>query len=94
MDGAVVGDNCIIGGHTIITERAVIPANSIVMGSPGKIVRTNDNFDKTHRNALIYWRNALAYARGEHRAWADPELDAWVEEEMRKAHAARRVAAE
>jgi hypothetical protein len=36
---------------------------------PGKVVATRDNFSQTRRNALIYHRNALAYAVGQHDAW-------------------------
>ncbi len=39
MNNAVVGDNCLIGAHTLITEGKQIPAGSVVMGSPGKIIR-------------------------------------------------------
>jgi carbonic anhydrase/acetyltransferase-like protein (isoleucine patch superfamily) len=40
LNRAVIGDNCIIGAHALITEGKEIPAGSVVMGSPGKIVRT------------------------------------------------------
>ncbi len=40
MNNAVIGDNCLIGAHTLITEGKTIPAGSVVMGSPGKIIRT------------------------------------------------------
>jgi len=46
-----------------------VPDGSVVMGVPGKIVTTRDNFAATRRNALIYYRNALAYAEGRHDAW-------------------------
>ena len=32
----MIGDNCIIAGHTIVTEDTVIPPNSIVAGAPGR----------------------------------------------------------
>lgn len=44
--GATLLNNCVIGeGSTIaagalVTERTVIPSNSMVMGCPGKVVRT------------------------------------------------------
>ena len=40
LNGAVVGNNCLIGANTLITEGKEIPDNSMVMGSPGKVVRT------------------------------------------------------
>ena len=39
---AVIGKNCIIGANALIPEGKVIPDNSVVMGSPGKIVKTLD----------------------------------------------------
>ncbi|MGH8481625.1 MAG: gamma carbonic anhydrase family protein [Nevskiaceae bacterium] len=39
LNGAKVGRNCIIGANTLITEGKQIPDGSLVMGSPGKVVR-------------------------------------------------------
>ena len=40
LNHARVGANCVIGANTLITEGKEIPDNSMVMGSPGRIVRT------------------------------------------------------
>ncbi len=40
LNGARIGRNCIIGASSLITEGKEIPDNSMVMGSPGKVVRT------------------------------------------------------
>jgi carbonic anhydrase/acetyltransferase-like protein (isoleucine patch superfamily) len=40
LNRAVIGDNCVIGAHALITEGKIIPPGSVVMGSPGKVVRT------------------------------------------------------
>ncbi len=40
MDNVKIGNGCIIGAGTLITERTVIPDGSVVVGSPGKIIRT------------------------------------------------------
>ena len=77
MDGVVVGQNCIGAGGSFLTEGTVIPDNSVVMGMPADVVRNRNAFLKTKRNALIYNRNALAYSRGEHRAWTGKEFEAW-----------------
>ena len=37
-----LGKNCIIGANALIPEGKIIPDNSVVMGSPGKIVKTLD----------------------------------------------------
>ena len=39
LDGVVIGKNCLIGANALIKSGMVIPDNSVVMGSPGKIVR-------------------------------------------------------
>lgn len=40
LNHAVIGRNCLIGANTLITEGKVIPDNSLVVGSPGKVLRT------------------------------------------------------
>lgn len=39
LDGARIGDNCIIGAGAVVTKNVEIPANSVVMGVPGRVVR-------------------------------------------------------
>ena len=40
LNGAKIGKNCLIGANALVTEGAEIPDNSMVLGSPGKVVRT------------------------------------------------------
>ncbi|WP_062270464.1 gamma carbonic anhydrase family protein [Endozoicomonas arenosclerae] len=42
LNGAQIGKHCIIGANALITENTVIPDGSVVMGSPGKVVKTLD----------------------------------------------------
>ena len=42
LNGARIGKNCLIGAGALITENKVIPDFSLVMGAPGKVVRTLD----------------------------------------------------
>lgn len=74
MDDCVIGDNCIIAGHSFLKEGTVIPENSIVMGTPAKVVATRNCFKDNYQNSLLYHRNALAYAAGNHRVWEDPAV--------------------
>jgi carbonic anhydrase/acetyltransferase-like protein (isoleucine patch superfamily) len=76
MDGAVIGENSIVAGHCFVREGTIIPPNSIVMGTPGKVVASRNNFVANRCNAMLYHRNAVAYARGEHRAWDGADFDA------------------
>ena len=45
LNGAVIGKNCLIGANSMITEGKNIPDNSVVMGSPGKIIRQTSEAD-------------------------------------------------
>ena len=40
LNHANIGKNCIIGANALITENMQVPDNSVVMGSPGKVVKT------------------------------------------------------
>ena len=40
LNGAVIGENTIIGAGAVITEGKVIPPGSLVLGVPGKVIRT------------------------------------------------------
>jgi carbonic anhydrase/acetyltransferase-like protein (isoleucine patch superfamily) len=40
LDGAVIGERCLIGAHSTVLMNAVIPPGSMVVGSPGRVLRT------------------------------------------------------
>lgn len=40
LNGAKIGNACIIGAHALVTENMEVPDGSMVLGMPGKIVRT------------------------------------------------------
>jgi len=42
LNGAKIGNNCLIGAHALVGEGKEIPDNSMVLGMPGKIIRTLD----------------------------------------------------
>ena len=39
LDGAVIGERSIIGANALVTMNMNIPPGSLVLGSPGKVVR-------------------------------------------------------
>lgn len=84
MDGCVIGNNCIVAGHTFLKEGTVIPDNSIVMGTPGKVVRTHNNYARCRLNAFMYLRNAHAFAKDQHREWASEDCLTAMRAEMEK----------
>ena len=61
-----IGKNCIVGAHTLITEGKVIPDNSMVLGSPGKIVRpvTAEEIETIKTGAAGYVENARRFRDG------------------------------
>jgi len=40
LNGVKIGKNCIIGANALVTEGKEIPDNSMVLGSPAKVVKT------------------------------------------------------
>ena len=40
LDGAVIGDQCLIGANALVTQRSEIPPGSLVLGSPAKVARS------------------------------------------------------
>ena len=39
LSGARIGKNAIVGAGALVTERMEVPANSLVLGVPGRIVK-------------------------------------------------------
>jgi carbonic anhydrase/acetyltransferase-like protein (isoleucine patch superfamily) len=68
LNGAKIGKNCLIGANTLIPEGKVIPDGSLVMGSPGKVVRelTEQQIKMLEASAAHYVHNAQRYARDLH----------------------------
>lgn len=42
LNGARIGRECLVGANALIAEGKTIPDRSLVLGSPGKVVRTLD----------------------------------------------------
>ena len=65
LNNAKIGKNCIIGANTLITENKVIPDNSLVVGSPGRVLRkvTDDEIKSIHENAKHYVDGSKKYKK-------------------------------
>ena len=65
LNGAKIGKHCIIGANTLIAEGKEIPDGSLVVGSPGKVVRelTEQQKSMLEANAAHYVLNARRYAK-------------------------------
>ena len=66
LNGAKIGKNCLIGANALITEGKEIPDNSMVMGSPGKVVRTltDEQAAGIRAGAAHYVENARRFKAG------------------------------
>ena len=65
LNGVKIGKNCIIGANALVTENKVIPDNSLVIGSPGKIARevTTEEKKSITENAIHYQENWKKYSK-------------------------------
>ena len=65
LNGSKIGKNCLIGARALITENKIIPDNSLVMGSPGKIVRqvSKEEIEAMKQNAIRYQNNWKKYLK-------------------------------
>jgi carbonic anhydrase/acetyltransferase-like protein (isoleucine patch superfamily) len=66
LNKAVIGRHCIIGANSLIPEGKVIPERSLVMGSPGKVVRqlSDEEIARLLLAAQGYVENARRYRTG------------------------------
>lgn len=66
LDGATVGEGSIVGAGAIVSAGAIIPPMSLVLGVPGKVVKTLP-VEKADTNRMLaekYSRLAYNYRRG------------------------------
>lgn len=56
LNGAVLADGCIVGAGAVVTGKMNAPENSLLLGSPAKIVKTVTPEQRQHtlENALHY----------------------------------------
>ena len=68
MNDVEIGENCIIAAGALLTQHKKIPANSLVMGAPGKVVRelTEEEREKIAVNANHYAVMSAEHKTGEH----------------------------
>ncbi len=60
MTGSRIGKDCIIGAGALITQNVEIPDGSLVIGSPGRIIREvkPEELERMHKNNLSYIEEA------------------------------------
>ena len=91
---AFVHPSALIYGRVTMHEGSSIWCNAVIRSEAAHVeigawsniqdfvMRTQNSWIANRLNALFYHRNALAYARGDHRAWDGPEFEAWIGGEM------------
>lgn len=65
LNGAKIGKHCLIGAGALITEGKVIPDRSLVLGSPGRVVRpiSDEQALVLEASAAHYVENAKRFRR-------------------------------
>lgn len=66
LNGAQIGRHCIIGANALIPQGKIIPDGSLVMGSPGRVVKqlTEEAKSKLEGMAAHYVNNGRRFRRG------------------------------
>ena len=56
LDGAVIGEESIVGAGSLVTKNKIFPPRSLIIGSPAKVVRTlsDDEVAELYRSAERY----------------------------------------
>jgi carbonic anhydrase/acetyltransferase-like protein (isoleucine patch superfamily) len=65
MDGAHIGEGCVIGAGAVVSPGSVIPPYSIVVGMPGKVIKSIE--PQEAREARIKQAERYLRAAGKHR---------------------------
>ena len=65
LDNADVGDECIVGAHALVPKGMKIPPRSLVVGTPGKVVRqlTDDEISSLSESAAGYQSLGATYRK-------------------------------
>ncbi len=66
LNNAKIGNNCIIGANSLISEGKEIPDGSLVLGSPGRVIRkvTDDEIRNLKLSAEHYVQNFKRFKKG------------------------------
>lgn len=65
LDGADIGARSIIGAGTLVTLGTRVPPGSLVLGSPGKVVR---QLDRAEQEGIARWARKYVEVAQRHRA--------------------------
>ena len=68
MDGARIGARSIVAAGTVVTRAMEVPPGSLVVGTPGKVVKSLDINDQ---QSIRGWAEKYIKVSGEHREFLD-----------------------
>ena len=65
LNNAVIGNDCLVGANTLIPEGKTFPERSLILGSPGKVIRplTDEEVARLPGSAERYVLNWQRYQR-------------------------------
>tara|TARA_B100001123_G_C15142587_1_gene960146 strand:+ start:436 stop:957 length:522 start_codon:yes stop_codon:yes gene_type:complete len=63
LDNARIGKNSLVGAKSLVTEGKIFPDDSLILGSPAKLIRTltEQEISRLFANAEIYVNRLLQY---------------------------------
>ena len=66
LNGASIGEDCLVGAGTLVSEGKTFPARSLILGSPGRVVRqlTDDDIARLRKTAQGYQQRWKRYVAG------------------------------
>ena len=64
LNGAKIGNTCIVGAHALVTENKEFPDGSLILGAPARVVRELDakEIAMIGQSADIYVENAARFS--------------------------------
>lgn len=67
MSGAIIGKGSVIGAHSLVTERFKAEENSLIMGSPAKVIKRDQKYRvMAELNSLAYEQLRENYLSGKY----------------------------
>ena len=66
LNGARIGNNCLVGAGSLITEGKEFPDNSMIIGTPARVIRTLEpgQIEMLKASAGVYVKNWRRFASG------------------------------
>jgi carbonic anhydrase/acetyltransferase-like protein (isoleucine patch superfamily) len=66
LNGANIGEDCLVGAGTLVAEGKTFPPRSLILGSPGRVVRqlTDEDVARLRKTAAGYQQRWKRYVAG------------------------------